>query len=134
MRRDTTAERSVRLLRVGEAVRHALSDILQREDFRDPALAGVSVTVSEVSVSPDLRNATAYIVPLGGDHQDDVVAALNRASHFLRGCLGRAVRLKYTPKLAFELDGSFDQAGHIQGLLDQPHVRRDLDHTPEDET
>ncbi len=132
MKKETHTPRSVRLLKVGETIRHALSAIFQREEFRDPALKGVSVTVSEVRVSPDLRNATAYVVPLGGNHQDDVIAALNRAAAFLRGCLGRSIRLKYTPGLHFELDDSFDQAGHIHKLLETPVVRRDLGRAPDE--
>ena len=127
MKKETRSPRSVRLLKVGESVRHALSLIFQREDFRDPDLKNVSVTISEVRVNPDLQKAIVFVIPLGGDRQDEVVAALNRAARFLRGCLSRTVHLKHTPSLHFKLDDSFDQAEHIQTLLSQPAVRRDID-------
>lgn len=116
----------MRLLRVGENIRHALSTILQRESLQDPALSGVSVTVAEVRVSPDLRNATIFVLPLGGDNQAAVVDALQRAAPYLRSRLGGAVRLKYLPQLNFQLDHSFDRASHLDELLADPHVQQDL--------
>lgn len=117
----------MRLLRVGETVRHALSDILRRDTLQDPALSDASVTVSEVRISPDLRHATVFVLPLGGDNQDEVVEALQRAAPYLRGRLAGAVRLKYLPQLRFEADRSFDRASHVEDLLADPHVRQDLD-------
>ncbi|MAF96084.1 MAG: ribosome-binding factor A [Rhodospirillaceae bacterium] len=117
---------SQRQLRVGEELRHALAWILKRGDIRDPGLAGVAVTVTEVRVSPDLRNARAFVMPLGGGEIEDVVAALNRAAPFLRRQMGKAVKLKYLPGLNFIADKSFDQAGRIHDLLKDPSVARDL--------
>ncbi len=117
---------SQRQLRVGEELRHALAWILERGDIRDPGLGGVAVTVTEVRVSPDLRNATAFVMPLGGGETEDVVAALNRAAPFLRRKIGKAVKLKYLPGLNFIADQSFDRAGRIHDLLKDPSVARDL--------
>ncbi len=116
----------MRLLRVGETIRHALSEILGRDTLQDPDLLGVPVTVSEVRVSPNLRNATVFVLPLGGDNQDAVVEALQRVAPHLRGQLGKVVRLKYLPQLYFDLDRSFDRASHIDDLLADPHVSQDL--------
>ena len=118
---------SQRQLRAGELVRHAIVDILAREEFRDPALQGVSVTVSAVRVSPDLKHALVFVEPLGGAHAGDVVAGLNRASAFIRGRLGREIEMKFTPNLRFLHDESFDAASDMQALLNRPEVRRDLD-------
>ena len=103
-----------------------------RGELRDPELSNVSITVSEVRVSPDLHNATAFVTPLGGVNGDGVVAALRRAAPWLRGQVGREVRLRYTPAFDFELDSSFDQAEKIERLLDDPVVRRDTVPPPED--
>ena len=113
-------------MRVGEALRHALARILQRDDIRDPDLAGRSVTVTEVRVSPDLRNATAFIMPLGGEAVDGVVAALTRAAPYLRGCVAREVRLRFAPNLTFQADATFDAAAAINRLFHAPGVERDL--------
>ncbi|MEE8276015.1 MAG: 30S ribosome-binding factor RbfA [Alphaproteobacteria bacterium] len=117
---------SPRQLRVGEELRHALSRILQRDDIRDPDLAGRSITVTEVRVSPDLRNATAFVTPLGGGEVDAIVAAFTRAAPHLRACLAREMRLKFMPKVSFQADTSFDAASEIDRLLHQPGVARDL--------
>jgi ribosome-binding factor A len=122
---------SQRQLRVGEELRHALAHILERGEVHDPGLAGVSVTVTEVRVSPDLRNATAFIMPLGGGADADAVDALTRAKGFIRRRLAEMVRLRITPAFSFRLDASFDEAGHIEELLRRPEVARDL--APEDE-
>jgi len=114
-------------LRAGELVRHALVEILREEALADPALAETSVTLTEVRMSPDLRHALCFIVPLGGGHAPEVVAALNRAARFLRGRLGRAVELKFTPDLKFVRDDSFDEAERIGRLFEDPRVRRDLE-------
>ena len=119
-------ERSVRQLRVGEELRHILAEILARGDLRDPDLAGRSITVSEVRVSPDMRNATAFVLPLGGGDEDEVVAALERAATFLRNEVGRKLHLKYLPNLSFLRDTSFDTARDIDKLLADPAVARDL--------
>lgn len=116
---------SQRQLRVGEEIRHALAAIVQRAEFRDPDLAGRAITVTEVRVSPDLRNATVFVLPLDGE-ADPVVRALGRASAFLRGQLARAVRLKYMPALHFVHDESFDEAQRIEALMHSPPVARDL--------
>ncbi len=109
---------SQRQLRVGEELRHALAEVLMRGNLRDPDLRDVSVTVTEVRVSPDLRRATAYVLPLGGDATPPVIAALGRAAPYLRGQIARLVRLKFTPALAFEADTAFDYARQIDRLLD----------------
>jgi len=115
-----------RLLRVGENIRHALSEIFTRGEIRDPALEGVSITVTEVRCSPDLRNATIYVMPLGGVNEQDVVTGLNRCRKFIRGKLSTMVRMKYLPNLKFTSDGSFGEADHIEQLLHSPHVAQDL--------
>lgn len=109
---------SQRQLRAGELVRHALTDILTREEFDDPGLRGRSITISEVRVSPDLKHATAFCAPLGGEDLADVVAGLNRASRFLRGRLGKEVDLRNTPTLRFLGDDSFDEGQRMDRLLD----------------
>jgi ribosome-binding factor A len=123
-----------RQLRAGELVRHALVEILREEAFADPVLAEVSVTLTEVRMSPDLRHALCFIVPLGGEQAPEVVAGLNRASRFLRGQLGRAVELKFTPDLKFVRDDSFDEAERMNRLFDDPKIRRDLAGEPDDGT
>lgn len=115
-----------RQLRVGEVVRQALSTLLMRDLLKDPALEGVSITVSEVRASPDLRHAKVYCAPLGGVNQEAVVAALNHSAGYLRSLLGAEVSLKYTPELAFVSDQSFDEAMKIESLLRSDLVSRDL--------
>jgi ribosome-binding factor A len=115
-----------RRLRVGEELRHALARILQRGELRDPALQETTVTVTEVRVSPDLKNATAFVMPLAGRHTAEILAGLTRSAGYLRAQLAREVPLRYTPGLAFELDRSFEQAGRINELLHRPEVERDL--------
>lgn len=110
-------QRSHRQLRVGELLRHALSEALERGNLRDPDLAGVAVTVTEIRVGPDLKHATAFVMPLGGGDTERVVEALNRASPFLRRSVADKVSLKFLPALRFEADTSFDQAGRIDRLL-----------------
>lgn len=115
-----------RQLRVGEEIRHALAEVFERGGLRDPALQGQSITVSEVRVSVDLKNATAFVIPLGGENTAEIVAALTRAAGYLRGEMGRKLRLRSVPRLSFEPDVSFDQASHVDHLLRDPHVARDL--------
>lgn len=120
---------SQRQLRAGELLRHALVDILRRDELRDPALAGVSITVSEVRASPDLRNATVYCTPLGVSEmsaKQTKIDALNRCARYLRGQLGREIELRFTPMLDFRLDESFEEARHIDDLLRRDDVKRDL--------
>lgn len=118
---------STRQLRAGELVRHALTEVLAREEFADPALAGQSITVSEVRVSPDLKHATAFCAPLGGENMDEVVAGLNRARGFLRGRLSREVDLRYTPTLRFMGDESFDEGSRMDNLLNSLDIPRDAE-------
>ena len=135
-RRPSTARAhgpSQRQLRVGELLRHALSDILVRGDVRDPDLDGVSVTVTQVKPSPDMRHATVFCEPLGGANAERVVAALNRHKGFLRGLMGKMITLRYTPELRFIEDTSFAEAQKIEDLLKSERVRRDLRNTATDE-
>ncbi|WP_448192085.1 30S ribosome-binding factor RbfA [Azospirillum sp. sgz301742] len=118
---------SQRMLRVGEELRHALAGVLQRGDFHDPDLQGHLITVSEVRISPDLKNATAFVSPLGGGDMDGMLAALRRAGPFLRGQIVRAVNLRHAPTLSFEPDVSFEYAGRIDAILHSPDVARDLE-------
>lgn len=120
---------SQRQLRVGEEIRHALSEIIRRAEFRDTDLADAAITVTEVRVSPDMRNATVFVLPLAGDAKP-MVAGLNRASAYLRRQLGRAVHLKYLPALNFVHDGSFDEASRIEAIMHRPEVARDLEADP----
>jgi ribosome-binding factor A len=122
---------SQRQLRVGEMLRHALAEILRRGDIRDPDLTGVSVTVTQVKPSPDLRHATAFVEPLGGRNAGQVVAALNRHKSYLRGELGHHIDLRFTPDLRFVEDTSFAEAEKIEGILKSERVRRDLDVKPD---
>ena len=116
-----------RQLKAGELIRRALAEIIAREHLRDPDLEGVSVTVSEVRASPDLKHAIVFAAPLGGGDIDKVIAALNRAKSFLRGRLGKEMEMKSTPALRFMADTTFETATHMQELLNRPDVKRDLD-------
>ncbi len=117
---------SQRQLRAGELIRHALVDVLAREELRDPDLKGVFVTVSEVRASPDLRHATAFVAPLGGGDPAIVAAAMRRCAAFLRGKLGAQIELKFTPQLHFEPDESFAEASKIDAILRSADVAEDL--------
>jgi ribosome-binding factor A len=121
---------SQRQLRAGELVRHALVDIFREEEINDPILAGVSVTVTEVRMGPDLRHAQVFVEPLGGENAGEVVKALNKHGKFIRGHLGRMIDMRFTPDLHFRHDESFDEAARMQRLFDDPKVRRDL--TPDE--
>jgi ribosome-binding factor A len=114
-------------LRAGELVRHALVEILREEELQDPALAGVSVTITEVRVSPDMKHALCFVEPLGGAHAAEVTAGLNRVSRFLRGRLGHAIELRFTPQLKFIHDESFEAADKMSRLLADPRIRRDVE-------
>jgi len=117
---------SQRQLRVGEELRHVLAQVLARGDLRDPDLVGRTITVTEVRISPDLKNATAFIVPLGGEHAPEVLKALKRCSAYLRGAIGHEVRLRAVPRLSFELDVSFDYAQRVDEILHRPEVQQDI--------
>ena len=117
---------SQRVLRVGENIRHALSDIFLRGEIRDPALEGVSITVTEVRCSPDLRNATIFVMPLAGKNEQKVVKGLNENVKFIRGQLSKMVRMKYLPNLKFISDHSFGTVDHMEDLLNSAHVIQDL--------
>jgi ribosome-binding factor A len=117
---------SHRQLRVGENVRHALADILQRETLFDPALKGVFVTVPEVRMTPDLKLATCYVMPLGGGDVEKVVAALERQKKFLRGELAKRIEMRFVPDMRFRPDESFDRGAAMDRLLASPEVQRDV--------
>ena len=128
MRRNETPEgKSVRLLRVGEQVRHTLSDILMRGDVHDDVLASHMVSVTEVRMSPDLKHATVFVKPLLGADEDAVIKALRTNTAYLQSEVARRVNTKYAAKLKFLPDESFDEGSHIDKLLRQPAVARDLD-------
>lgn len=127
-RRFTSAKGPTqRQLRVGEVIRHAVSDILVKHSFSDPALTETSVTISEVRPSPDMRKATVFCTTLGGDNLESVLIALNKSAGFIQSLLGKEIALKFTPKLTFVCDESFDNAEAINNLLQSIDVARDLD-------
>jgi ribosome-binding factor A len=117
---------SQRQLRVGETVRHAVADILSQGSVHDPGLEGHIITVPEVRMSPDLRLATVFVMPLGGQDTDIVIAALERNKKFLRGEVARRVNLKFSPDIRFRVDDRFDEAERIEKLLRTQAVQRDL--------
>jgi ribosome-binding factor A len=124
---------SQRQLRVGEALRHALAEILFRNEIQDPDLAGVSVTITQVKPSPDMRYATVYCEPLGGENAKAIIAALNRHKGFLRGEMGHRLTMKFTPELRFVEDASFAEALKIDTILRSERVSRDIAATDEPE-
>ena len=126
LRRDIGNGPSQRQLRVGEMLRHALADVLRENDIRDPDLEGVSVTITQVKPSPDMRYATVYCEPLGGENANAIVAALNRHKGFLRGEMGHRITMKFTPDLRFVEDRSFAEAQKIETILKSPEVQRDI--------
>ena len=125
-RKPAPQGRSQRQLRAGELVRHAIINILYEEELRSEVMAGVSVTVTEVRISPDLRNASVYVEPLGGANSDQIVKALNQHTGFLRGKLGQAIDMKFVPALKFMHDQSFAEAERMARLFDNPTIREDL--------
>jgi ribosome-binding factor A len=125
--RNDPAERSVRTLRVGEQLRHALADILMRGEVHDDVLAKHSVTVTEVRMSPDLKHATAFVKPLLGADEAAVLKALRTNTAYLQREVARRVKLKYAARLKFLADESFDEGSHIDALLRAPKVAQDLD-------
>lgn len=124
---ETQETRSVRLLRVGEQVRHILSDILTRGEVHDDTLAKHMVSVTEVRMSPDLRHATVFVKPLLGKDEDAVLKALRTNTAYLQREVAARVKMKYAAKLKFLADESFDEGSHIDALLRNPNVARDLD-------
>jgi len=128
---ETPETRSVRILRVGEQMRHTLSDILARGDVHDEILAKHMVTVTEVRMSPDLRHATVFIKPLLGKDEEAVLKALRTNTAYLQREVAARVRMRFAAKLKFLVDESFDEGSHIDQLLRDPHVARDLE-PPED--
>lgn len=132
MRRNETPEgQSIRVLRVGEQVRHALSDVLMRGDVHDATLAATLVSITEVRMSPDLRHATAFVKPLGAVDEAAVLKALRTNTAYLQSEVARRVNARFAAKLRFLPDESFDEGGRIDALLRDPKVARDL--TPGDD-
>eukprot|EP01037_Dinobryon_pediforme_P002415 gene2415-2450_t len=117
---------SQRMLRVGELIRHAVAEVLTRGTLNDPLLEGQVITVPEVRISPDLKLATVYIMPLGGERLAEILKALERHKKFLRGEMAHKVNLKFTPELRFRADESFGEGDRIEKLLRSPEVQRDL--------
>lgn len=128
MKRDTHKPTgpTQRMLRVGELVRHALSALFARGEIEDPLLEGKVITVPEVRMTPDLKLANAYIMPLGGEGAEEVVAALNRHHRFIRGRIAPELDLKFAPDLRFFVDNTFDEFGRIDAILRSERVQRDL--------
>jgi ribosome-binding factor A len=123
------AEPSQRMLRVAELVRHSLAQMLSRGEIVDPVLETHVVTVSRVTMSPDLKLATVYVMPLGGKDETEVLRALDRHKKFLRGEIAHHVNLKFAPEVRFRIDDSFDNVARIDALLNSERVRRDLQQT-----
>jgi len=121
-----------RQLRVGEELRHALAQLLRPGELRDPALREANITVTEVRVSPDLKNATAYVMPFAGANSEEIMAGLKRSAVFLKGRVARMVELRQAPSIVFALDDAFDNAARIAALLARPEVERDLHAPPAD--
>src|SRR5271155_168307 len=124
--RDQSAGGSARQLRVGELIRHALAELFARGEIHDPVLEAHMITVPEVRMSPDLRLATIYIMPLGGRDAETVLAALEENKRYMRGEISRRVNLKFAPEIRFRIDERFDEAERIGKLLRTPAVQRDL--------
>jgi ribosome-binding factor A len=134
MPRSTNTGPSQRQLRVGEQVRHALSDVLQRGEVRDGLIETTVISISEVRMSPDLKVATAFVAPLGTADATAVIEALNRNARFIRGRMSPALRqMRYMPEFRFRLDTSYDNFSKIDSLLRSPEVARDLDKDEESE-
>ncbi len=125
----TSEQQSVRVLKVGERVRHILSELLARQEVHDEVLSASNIAVTEVRMTPDLRNATAYVKPLMSADEDEVVAALRQNTAYLQREVAKRLGLKFAPKLKFRKDESYGEADRIEKLLDDPIVARDLDDT-----
>jgi len=132
-RHDNSLGPTQRQLRVGEMLRHALSEVLRENEIRDTDLEGVSVTITQVKPSPDMRYATVFCEPLGGENAKVIIAALNRHKGFLRGEMGHRISTKFTPDLRFVEDESFAEAQKIETILKSPLVQRDLTATHDEE-
>jgi ribosome-binding factor A len=117
---------SQRMLRVGELVRHALAGLFARGEIEDDELSGAVITVPEVRMSPDLKVASAYVMPLGGERANEIVAALNRHQRFIRGRVAPEIELKFAPEIRFFVDETFEEFGKIDALLRSDRVQRDL--------
>jgi ribosome-binding factor A len=124
---------SQRMLRVGELVRHALAGLFARGEIEDDVLVGAVLTVPEVRMSPDLRLASAYVMPLGGERAAEIVEALNRHQRFIRGRIAPELDLKYAPEVRFFVDETFEEFGKIDAILRSPQVQRDLHKDDDDE-
>lgn len=120
---------SQRQLRVAELIRRRLSDVLHHGDIHDPDLNRLSITVGEVTCSPDLKVATAYVLPLGGDHRDEALDALKRNRSEIRRVVGKGLALKFSPELRFRIDETFDRLDTTRAMFADENVRRDLDDT-----
>ncbi|MFZ0422644.1 MAG: 30S ribosome-binding factor RbfA [Xanthobacteraceae bacterium] len=130
--REQTAGGSQRQLRVGELIRHEIADMLTRGDVHDPVIETHLITVPEVRMSPDLRLATIYVMPLGGRDSQQVLEALERNKRYVRGEISRRVNLKFAPEIRFRIDERFDEAERIEKLLRTPVVQRDLNAEKDD--
>ncbi|HAU22673.1 MAG TPA: 30S ribosome-binding factor RbfA [Erythrobacter sp.] len=122
----TAEQQSVRVLKVGERVRHILSELLARQEVHDEVVSAANIAVTEVRMTPDLRNATAYVKPLLGADEEAVVTALRQNTAYLQREVAKRLGLKFAPKLKFRSDESFDEADRIERLLNDPKVARDL--------
>lgn len=122
-----------RQLRVGELIRRTLSDVLNRGDIHDPELSRMSITVGEVRTSPDLKIATAFVLPLGGQHAEEALSALRRNRYELRRAVAKGLTLKFSPEIRFEIDETFDRMDATRRLFAQDSVRRDLEDGEDDE-
>jgi len=131
--RESGSGPSQRALRAGELIRHALAEIFSRGDVHDPVLESHLITVPEVRMSPDLRQATVYVMPLGGRDEKTVLEALNRNKRFLRGEIAHRVNMKFAPDIHFRIDERFAEADRIDKLLRSPEVKRDLDNDTDEE-
>ena len=116
-----------RQLRVGELIRRRLSELLQRGEIHDPDLARMSITVGEVRCSPDLRVATAFVLPLGGDQKEEALALLQKNRHEIRREVSKALSIKFAPEIRFQIDETFDRMDATRAMLADEHVRQDLD-------
>lgn len=123
----TAEQQSVRVLKVGERVRHILSELLARQEVHDDVVSAANIAVTEVRMTPDLRNATAYVKPLLGKGEDEIVTALRKNTAYLQREVAKRLGLKFAPKLKFKPDESFEEADRIEKLLSDPKVARDLD-------
>ena len=137
MKRRSSSSRSApgqRQLRVGERIRHILAEVLQRGELHDPVLAQASlITITAVELGPDLKHATAYVMPLGGKNADEIVHALNRAQGYFRSQIAPELEMRYSPKVTFRIDHSFEQADALEKVLRQERVQKDVMARPRDD-